>query len=169
MGLAVHARLIGGAPAASIGAAHLVALALWLVADRASSVAVDYYKFWAGSQRRIGDLQTAERAYRRLVEVAPDLELGHFYLGRILTADGRGEEGVPHLHEAQRLEPARARAWMEEARWLAAQGKHDEAVEKARQGTVVEPNNREARTLLDNLIANKPAPNRGAEDDADKL
>jgi hypothetical protein len=167
--LAVHARRGGGAPPAPIGAAHLAALALWLVADRASSVAVDYYKFWAGSQRRIGDLKTAEHAYRRLVEVAPDLELGHFYLGRILTSDGRGEEGVPHLQEAQRLEPARARAWIEEARWLAAQGKHAEALEKARLGTVAEPGNRDARALLDSLTANKPAPARGAEDDAEKL
>jgi len=167
--LAVHARRTGRAPGAATSAAHLAALALWLAADRASSVAVDYYKYWAGSQRRLGDVATAEHAYRRLVDVAPDLELGHYYLGRILAADGRGDEGVRHLREAQRLAPRRARAWMAEARYLAAQGKHDDAVAKARQAAFAEPSNREARTLLETLLANRPAPAGGLEDDLEKL
>jgi tetratricopeptide (TPR) repeat protein len=168
LALAVRARIAGGAPPLSLGAAHLAALALWLACDRASTVAADYYKFWAGSQRRIGDLKTAEHAYRRLVEVAPDLELGHYYLGRILTSDGRGDEGAPHLREAQRLAPGSARAYMEEARWLESQGKHADAVDKARQGAAAEPASREARALLDSLSANKAAPARAADDDAEK-
>jgi hypothetical protein len=169
LALAVHARLLGRRPALSLAAAHLAALLLWLGAERVSSVAVDYYKFWAGSQRRLGNLPEAEHAYRRLVEVAPDLELGHYYLGRILTSSGRGEEGVPHLHEAQRLETGRARAWIEEARWLASQGQHADAITKARQGTFAEPNNREARSLLESLLANQAAPARAAEEDQEKL
>src|SRR6185436_4386299 len=43
--LVVRARLGGRRPCAALSVAHVVALALWLVADRASSVAVDYYKF----------------------------------------------------------------------------------------------------------------------------
>jgi hypothetical protein len=169
LSLAIRALLRGRAPAASLGAAHLAAIALWLVADRASSVAVDYYKFWAGSQRRLGNPAAAEYAYRRLVDVAPDLELGHYYLGRILTTDGRGDEGVAHLREAQRLEPGLARAWMAEARWLASQGKHADAVAKARQAAFAEPSNREARTLLETLTANRPAPAGSSEDDLEKL
>jgi tetratricopeptide (TPR) repeat protein len=165
VGLAVHAHLRGRAPAASIALAHLAAILLWLAADRTTTVAVDYYKFWAGSQRRLGNVETAERAYGRLVEVAPDLELGHYYLGRILTAGGRAEEGVRHLQEAQRRAPDRARAWIEEARHRAAQGQREEAVEKARRATAIEPGNRDARALLDRLLANQAAPAGPAEDD----
>jgi Vitamin K-dependent gamma-carboxylase len=165
IGLAVRARIAGGGPPTTLGAAHLLALALWLVADRASSVAVDYYKFWAGSQRRLGDMKTAEQAYRRLVEVAPDLELGHYYLGRILIAGGRGEEGARHLHDAQRVAPGRARAWVEEARWLTSQGHKVEAIEKARAAVAAEPNHRDARALLDSLLANGAAPASTAEED----
>jgi len=165
LGLAVRGRLAGGGPSGALGAAHLLALALWLVADRASAVAVDYYKFWAGSQRRLGDMKTAEQAYRRLVEVAPDLELGHYYLGRILVGGGRGEEGARHLHEAQRVAPGRARAWVEEARWLASQGQKAEAIEKARSAVSAEPGSRDARALLDSLLANQAAPASTAEDD----
>jgi tetratricopeptide (TPR) repeat protein len=162
--LAARALLRGRAPVAALGAAHLAAVALWLAADHASSVAVDYYRYWAGSQRRLGDLATAEYAYRRLVDVAPDLESGHYYLGKILTSDGR-EEGVAHLREAQRLAPRRARAWMQEARWLASQGQHAEALAKAREAVSAEPSKREARTLLKTLTANRPAPATTPEDD----
>lgn len=167
--LAVRARLRGARPGAALAAAHLAALALWVGADRASSVAEDYYKFWGGSQRRLGELADAEHAYRRLVEVAPDLELGHYYLGRILTADGRGEQGLVHLREAQRLAPRRARAWIEEARWLAAQGQHEAALAKARQAAFAEPSNGDARVLLERLLADQPAPPPPAEDDLEKL
>lgn len=167
--IAIRARLAGGRPGAALAAAHLAALALWVFADRASSVAEDYYKFWGGSQRRLGDLAQAERAYRRLVEVSPDLELGHYYLGQILVGSGRGAEGVPHLHEAQRTAPGLARAWMEEARYLAAQGQHADAVAKARQATFAEPSNAEARTLLESLLANRPAPSRSTADDTEQL
>ena len=167
--LAVHARLLGTSPGTVVAVAHLWALVLWLAADRVSAVSADYYKYWAGSQRRLGDVATAEYAYRKLVDVAPDLELGHYYLGRILTTDGRGDEGLEHLREAQRLEPGRARAWMVEARWLASQGKHADAVAKARQAAFAEPSNGEARTLLETLIANRPAAAGRLEDDLEKL
>ncbi len=167
--LAVHARLTGGGPTAALAAAHLAALALWLAADRVSSVAVDYYKFWAGSQRRLGNLPAAEHAYRRLVEVAPELELGHYHLGRILATGGHGDEGVRHLREAQRLAPDRARAWIEEARYLASQGQHADAITKARQAAFAEPSSREARTLLESLLANQAAPARPTDEDQEKL
>ena len=165
--LAARALLRGRAPAAALGAAHLAAVTLWLAADRTSSVAVDYYRYWGGSQRRLGNPATAEYAYRRLVDIAPDLEAGHYYLGKLLTSDGRGKEGVAHLREAQRLAPRRARAWVQEARWLASQGKHAEALAKARKAVSAEPSRREARALLKTLTANRRAPATTPEDDDD--
>lgn len=171
--LGVHGSLIGRPRSATIPVAHLLALALWLFADRASSVAEDYYKFWGATQRRFGDLASAEHPYRRLVDVAPDAGLGHYHLGRILVTGGRGDEGARHLREAQRLEPKRARAYLEEARWLAAQGRRAEAIEKAREATTAEPGHAGARALLDGLLANRAAPAgaapaSAADDDLEK-
>lgn len=144
-----------------VAAAHLFAMALWLVVDVTGGVAKDYYRFWGGSQRRLGNLDVAERAYRSLLEVAPDDPNGHFQLGRILLEDAnapqRATEGLALVHEAQRLEPGRARAWLVEARWLARQGRIEDAQAKARQAVAADPSDSDARTLLQSLLQSRTA------------
>jgi hypothetical protein len=142
----------------AIGLAHLAAMALWLATDRASTVAIDYYRFWGGSSRRLGDLATAERAYRELIDVAPDEPAGHFQLARMLLARQKDDEALAQLHEAQRLSPDDARPFVVEARWLATHGRAAEAVAKAREATFADPNDRSARDLLDSLTRGRPAP-----------
>ena len=155
--IAVHAMLRRRRAAAlAVGVAHVFAIGLWLAVDRTTSITEDYYRYWGGSQRRIGTPAEAERAYRRLTEVAPESEVGHYHLGRLLLARGAADEGLRHLREAQRLEPAYARAFVEEARWLHAQGRTAEAIEKAKQATFADPSHAEARALLDSLVTNKP-------------
>jgi hypothetical protein len=146
MALAVRVR-----PVAKLGVASLCAFLLWTVVDRSTSTAADYYRFWGGSSRRLGDPKSAEQAYRRMTEVAPKEGSGHFQLGRLLIARG-DESGVAELHLAQQLEPLKARAYVAEARWLATHGRRDEAIAKAREATIVEPNDSEARSLLDSLV-----------------
>jgi tetratricopeptide (TPR) repeat protein len=105
-----------------------------------------------------------------LTEVAPDLESGHFQLGRLLVQRGAVEEGLVHLREAQHLAPAIARSFVEEARVLQQQGKTAEAIEKAKQATYADPSHAEARALLDGLTGAKPAavkPDRPPADDAE--
>jgi nicotinamide riboside transporter PnuC len=148
----------GHAPLAAVGIAHVAAILLWLAVDRAKPIAEDYYRYWGGSERRLGNRDTAERAYRKLVEVAPDDSRGHFHLGKILLAIGDIEEGLARLHDAQRLDPEHARAWVEEARWLAKQNRTAEALEKAQQGVRIEPGDPDARALHDSLKASRPLP-----------
>lgn len=155
----VVALLVAKKPVIGIGVAHVLALGLWLLADRATDVTEDYYRYWGGSQRRIGTPAEAERAYRRLVEIAPDKEPGHYQLGKLLIQRGAIEEGMAELHEAQRLEPAIARSFVEEARALVKQGKLPEAIEKAKQATFADPSHAQARALLDSLTKTaKPTP-----------
>jgi tetratricopeptide (TPR) repeat protein len=146
MGLAIRVR-----PVAKLGVASLCAFLLWTVVDRSTSTAADYYRFWGGSSRRLGDPKTAEHAYRRMTEVAPTEGSGHYQLGRLLLARG-DESGVAELERAQQLEPLKARAYVAEARWLATHGRRDEAIAKAREATIVEPSDSEARSLLDSLV-----------------
>lgn len=135
----------------AIGVAHLAAMALWLATDRASTVAIDYYRFWGGTSRRLGDRPTAERAYRELIDVAPDEPAGHFQLARMLLDQQSTDEALAQLHEAERLSPGDARPFLVEARWLAAHGQLREAIDKAHDATIADPDDRAARDLLDTL------------------
>jgi tetratricopeptide (TPR) repeat protein len=135
--------------------AHLLAFVMWTTVDRATSTAMDYYRLWGGSSRRLGDQKTAEEAYRKMTEVAPDNAQGFYQLGRLLLAREAGEEGIAALRRAQNLEPLRARAYVAEARWLSTHGRRDEAIAKAREATIVEPGDAEARALLDSLLGTR--------------
>ena len=148
-----------------LGAAHVLALGLWVLVDRGSTVTSDYARLWGGASKRLGDLDTAEAAYRRLAQLTPDDPGAHLRLGRILLEREEADAGLAELHVAQAMEPASAHAWVEEARWLARHGKLDEAVSKAKEGTYAEPSNAEARQLLDTLTGKRRAPAvRGSDD-----
>jgi len=156
IGAAFRRITLGGPPITGPAIVHVLAIVLWLVVDRSTTVAQDYYRFWGGSQRRLGDTAQAEEAYRHLVEVAPDDDTGHYYLGRILLSSDRADEGLEQLREAQRADPHLARAFVEEARWLATHGRRADALAKAKQAVAAEPSDRTARALLDTLTKPKP-------------
>ena len=163
-------RFAGRGGGGFAGIAHVVAILVWVLVDRVSTVAVDYYRFWGGSARRLGDAASAELAYRRLVEIDPEEPSGHYQLGRLLLKRGEETSGLDELHLAQVNEPARARAWIAEAQYLAGKGKRAEATEKAREGTYSEPDSKEAKDLLDALSGNKKITSPGTQapdDDTD--
>ena len=161
-------RLRGQRGGAFVGVAHLAAILVWIAVDRASTVAVDYYRFWGGSSRRLGDVESSERAYRRLTEIQPDEGQGHFQLGRLLLKRGEETEGLAELRRAQAEEPARARAYIAEAEYLTSKGRAAEAIEKAREATYAEPESQAAQQLLDSLTKpNQPTPQPKAQPDDD--
>ena len=134
-----------------IGVAQLVAFGLWFAVDRGSSVTADYYKFWGGSSRRLGDLAASEEAYARMVVVTPEEPAGHYQLGRLLLARGDELDGMAELHETEALAPTRARAWLEEARYLEAHQRHQGALEKAKKALELEPKSSDAQALMSTL------------------
>lgn len=150
-----------------LGVAHVLALGLWVLVDRGSTVTSDYARLWGGASKRLGDLVTAEAAYRRLAELEPDDPGAHLRLGRILLERDQGDAGLAELHVAEEMEPGAARAWLEEARWLMRHGQLAEATAKAKEGTYAEPSNAEARQLLDTLTGKRRAPGAPAGGDAD--
>ena len=130
---------------------------VWLVVDRASATASDYYRFWGGNARRLGDPAASEYAYRKLVEIDPEEPAGHYQLGQIFLGRDDDAAGLAALHEAERLEPHRARAFLAEARWLLAKGRRDEALAKAKEATYAQPDHPQARQFLESLTGTAEA------------
>ena len=150
------ARALGRSRAATaLIIAHAFALAAWLVVDRGSTLAFDYYRFWGGTARRLGDVATAERAYQIATAEFPDEPSGHFQLGRLLLGRNDGDAGLAELHAAQRLDRDHARAFVAEARWLAAHGQRDAALAKAREGWSAEPDDKDVNELIGMLMAGR--------------
>ncbi len=165
VGLLAARRLGGRHVIATVALAHLLAIGVWVLVDRGTDTAVDYYRFWGGSSRRLGDPATAEGAYRAVTELAPTEPAGHYQLGRLLLARGEEAPGLAALHAAQRLEPARARAWVAEATYLQGQGRTADAITAARAAVTAEPTHAEARALLVRLTGTAPV--RGPRPAAD--
>jgi len=51
------------------------------------------------------DLPSAEREFRRALELSPNHAQAHHWYGLYLTNLGRAQEGLPHIREASRLDP----------------------------------------------------------------
>jgi hypothetical protein len=131
--------------------AHVLAIACWFAVDRASTVTYDYYRFWGGGARQLGDRVEAREAYEAFVDAFPDAAYAHLQLGRVLIASDRPADGVRELHAAQELAPHDARAFVEEARYFARIGRRREALERADAATFADPFDRDARRLYDLL------------------
>ncbi|HEY4176702.1 MAG TPA: HTTM domain-containing protein [Kofleriaceae bacterium] len=153
--------------AARVGIGFLVGFAIWFGVDRKTDTAVDYYRFWGGNARRLGDPDTSERAYRRLTQIAPDNGNGHFQLGKMLMQRGQDAEALDELHAAQRLEPGKARAFTAEAEYLSKKGNRADAIKKAEEATYAEPDDASAQALVRRLGGTGAQGNGGGGDDKD--
>ncbi len=117
-------------PRLATGLAPLLAAGLIAYLARSHDVVSDYYRFWGGSARRLGDRASALHAYQRLTEVDPTNPGGYYQRGRLLAQAGAGQDPAAAeaaLRRAAALEPTKARALVELARQLARAGRPTEA------------------------------------------
>jgi hypothetical protein len=138
-------------PLREVAVAHVLALATWVTVDRTTKTAAEYDRNWGDSARRLHDLATAEHAYHKQIEVAPDDPEGHYYLGLTLLEGGRVEEGLEELHRVEANDASRARGLVAEAIWLGNNGRPAEAMAKAREAARVEPGNANALKVISML------------------
>jgi hypothetical protein len=141
---------------ATVGAAHLAACLLALVLAHATDQAVDYYRFWAGSARRLGNTEEMQRAYRALLEIAPGHGSANYYLGHGALEARELDRALDHFRRAQAAEPGKARAFVGEARVQLALGDAAAARAALDQALRNSPGDPEATQLLQSLDA--PAP-----------
>ncbi len=88
---------------ASIG--HLAACAVLVVLAHTTPVVTDYYRFWGGSSRRLGRIETALEAYRRLTEIRPDYPNGWAQLAALYQRTERPTEARAAAERALALDP----------------------------------------------------------------
>ena len=146
-----------------------LATLFWLSVDRSTDTVYDYYRFWAGSESRIGDVTRAKTLYRQVTVLFDQQENGYYQLAKLQIASGNPDEqqqAINHLHRAQQLAPQRARAFVAEAKLLNTQGKISEALAKAQAGAAAEPTNVDALTLVRQLQQAQPAGTAGAPSNA---
>lgn len=85
---------------------------------------------------RRGDLPTAERLYRQVLQTAPDTLDAYNLLGRLLVQCGRANDAIPLLRHVLDRNSGQPALWISYAEALLAYGAHEaarEAAEKARQ------------------------------------
>lgn len=82
---------------------------------------VDFFWRWDGA--------SAEKQFRRALEVDPDSALAHHWYGSVLTHEGKFREGAAELTVAQQLDPTSSAILTTRALAMALSGKRAEAMD----------------------------------------
>jgi tetratricopeptide (TPR) repeat protein len=133
-----------------IAAGHVVAcLAVALIARPAvTESARDYYRYWGGSARRLGDMTQAIESYVRVVELDPDYAQGHTALANLYKRASRFDDALREAKKAQALAPDDHRPFLVEALVHEAAGRADEAIAAAEKALAIEPGNPDATRIV---------------------
>jgi len=119
-------------------------LLAFLARPGVTDVARDYYRFWGGSARRLGDLATATANYQRAVELAPDHAQSHVSLGNLYQMAGKNDLALREAERAQMLDPDEYRGYLLEAIIRDAAGEGHGAVAAADKALERKPGERQA-------------------------
>jgi len=92
-----------------------------------------------------GDLDGALASFRTALEIAPDDEQTHLFMGWILAAQGRDREAIDSFERALRAQPRQVRAQLHLADALQRLGRPAEALGAYRRVIELDPANGEAR------------------------
>jgi hypothetical protein len=152
-----------------VGWAFAVAALVPIVVHAETDVADDYYRYWAGSARRLGNDQEARRAYAGLLEVDPSSEYAHYYLGKQDADAGNLDAALAHFEAAERSMPTRGRSFFAEAEVHLRRNDPARARTALAAGLAVE-DNPQARQLLTSLggtTQHPPDPTTGPSSDDD--
>ena len=87
----------------------------------------------------IGDLPAAEVAFRRALEISPDLSEAHINMGILLANDHRWQEAERHYRKALEIHPLQMEAYLNFGGMLLAQKRFSEAEVAYRHALLIEP------------------------------
>jgi hypothetical protein len=150
--------------------AFAVAALVPTVVHLKTDVADDYYRYWAGSARRLGDDKDARKAYAGLLDVDPSSEYAHYYLGKLDADAGRFDAALAHFAAGQRSAPKRGRSFYAEADVHLRQNDPEKAKAALTAGLAVDPDP-QAQSLLASMGGTAPTtdkkPTTTQDDDQD--
>jgi eukaryotic-like serine/threonine-protein kinase len=94
------------------------------------------------------DWPSAEKEYKRSIELSPNFATGHQWYGEFLNAMSRGEEGLEEIRKAQELDPLSPVVYVSQGIGLVYLRRYDEAIRQIRKSLEIEPNFPRAFSLL---------------------
>ncbi len=103
-------------------------------------------------QHQAGEVDSAEHAYREVLDYAPDNAYAHYLLGSLLGASGRLDEALEHLQEAARLDPSVAAVRSDTGNVYMAQGRLEEAQAAYRDAIAIDAECVHAHRSLAHLL-----------------
>jgi len=130
---------------------HLAACALIVALGSITGQAVDYYRYWAGSARRLGNPAEMRTAYQALLGIAPNQPSANYYLGLDDLEHGRNQRAIERFRRTEAAEPTSGRAWIGEAKAWIAIGDVTRARDALQGALRADPTSQEARDLLATL------------------
>jgi TolB-like protein/Tfp pilus assembly protein PilF len=86
------------------------------------------------------DWETAEREFKKGLELSPENAVGHLWYAKYLAVMGRKPEVLVQRKIAAELDPASPYAVQSVAGYLSVMGRYDEAIEQFRGALTMEPN-----------------------------
>jgi hypothetical protein len=149
VGLAI---LVGGSPI-RIGMGHVLACLLVVGMSGITDTTRNYYRFWGGSARRLGDLDTAVASYQKVIEIAPDWPQGHTSLGNLYRRQKKFEDAIKHFNKASWLADDDFRPQLGLALTYTDMGDGGNAYAAAVEALERKPGNRQATTIRDRYQA----------------
>ncbi len=94
------------------------------------------------------DWSSAEKEYQRSIELSPNFATGHQWYGELLSAMGRGEEGLAEIRKAQELDPLSPVVYVSQGIVLVYLRRYDEAIHQVEKSLELDPNFPRAVSLL---------------------
>ena len=133
---------------AAIGAALISGANLWGQGPGEQEAAVRSAFERGGAAMRAGDMGEAEREFRTVVRLAPQMAEAHLDLGLVLGREGKGTEAVASLRQAAALDPRMPSTFMFLGIFLYQGGDLQAAIQALRKELALSAKNVEALTWL---------------------
>jgi len=135
---------LGAAPIPPLRAAvvHIAGCAAIVALCARTDVAHNYYKFWAGTARRLGSHEEAKQVYLALTEISPEHGSGHYHLGELLAQEGHWDQALASYRRAQQYSPSDPRPLLGEAIVHDHAGRGAQVIEAIDRLLTLSPNHR---------------------------
>jgi hypothetical protein len=140
----------------AVGAAHLAVCLIIVTLHWTTDQSFNYYKYWAGSARRLGPPELAREAYIDLTDLHPDYGPGHYHLGNIYLKDKEPTKALESYAQAIERAPDDYRPHVGQAIVYTRAGKGSKAYESATRALELKPNDQQAKRIQDRFAEFAP-------------